>query len=94
MRKRIHILSIDGGGIRGVVPSLFLRRLENDLGKPTCRIFDYIVGTSTGAILALGLTKPRDGSRSGLGENPPTRLPTWSISTSKMALRFSDESVE
>jgi patatin-like phospholipase/acyl hydrolase len=70
MRKRIHILSIDGGGVRGIVPSLFLKRLERDLGQPVSRIFDYIVGTSTGGILALGLTKPRDGSPLGTGGEP------------------------
>jgi len=52
------ILSIDGGGIRGIVPALVLARLEEFVGLPASRIFDLIAGTSTGGILALGLVKP------------------------------------
>lgn len=55
MRK---ILSIDGGGIRGIVPALLLARLEERCGKPVSQLFDLIAGTSTGGILALGLVKP------------------------------------
>lgn len=57
-RKKIRILSIDGGGIRGVVPALLLRRLEQDLNLPIHRLFDYVVGTSTGGLIALALAKP------------------------------------
>lgn len=53
-RKR-RILSIDGGGIKGVFPASFLSTLEEDLGKPIGRFFDLIAGTSTGGILAIGL---------------------------------------
>jgi hypothetical protein len=59
-----RILSIDGGGIRGVLPATVLARLEELSGQPIARLFDLIVGTSTGGILALGLTVPgNDGSR-------------------------------
>lgn len=54
----IKILSIDGGGIRGLVPALVLEELERRLGKPVHQVFDMFAGTSTGGILALGLTRP------------------------------------
>lgn len=49
------ILSIDGGGIKGVFPAAFLEQLEEQLGEPIVNYFDLIVGTSTGGIIALGL---------------------------------------
>ena len=54
----MKILSIDGGGIRGIIPAIILAEIENRLGKPIAELFDLIAGTSTGGILALGLTKP------------------------------------
>lgn len=53
-----RVLAIDGGGIRGLIPALLLKDIENRTGKPISSLFDLIVGTSTGAILALGLTRP------------------------------------
>lgn len=51
------ILSIDGGGIRGLIPALVLAEIENKTGKSIARCFDLIAGTSTGGILALALSK-------------------------------------
>ena len=94
-KKRKTILSIDGGGIRGIIPATILAEIESQAfiditgridgpngpeeeerrkelhsaldrltqtrkGKkfiPTAELFDMIVGTSTGGILALGLAK-------------------------------------
>jgi uncharacterized protein len=53
-----RVLSVDGGGIRGVLPATVLATLEESCGQPIARLFDLIVGTSTGGILALGLTAP------------------------------------
>ncbi|MCA8929496.1 MAG: patatin-like phospholipase family protein [Alphaproteobacteria bacterium] len=53
-----RILSIDGGGIRGVIPSVLLQQLEKRSGQPISALFDLIAGTSTGGILAVGLTVP------------------------------------
>ncbi|MEA5013512.1 MAG: patatin-like phospholipase family protein [Candidatus Limiplasma sp.] len=54
----VSILSIDGGGIRGVIPAAFLEAFEKRTGKPICQLFDLIAGTSTGGILAAALTVP------------------------------------
>lgn len=59
----IRILSIDGGGIRGIIPARILQELEQMAGRPIAELFDLIAGTSTGGILALGLTKPADNDR-------------------------------
>ena len=58
MRK---ILSIDGGGIRGVIPAVVLADIEHRTGRPVTELFDLVAGTSTGGILALGLARPGDG---------------------------------
>jgi len=50
-----RILTIDGGGIKGVFPAAFLATLEERLGGPVAEHFDLIAGTSTGGIIALGL---------------------------------------
>lgn len=55
---KYKILSIDGGGIRGIIPALILAEIEKRTLKPISSLFDLIAGTSTGGILALGLTKP------------------------------------
>ncbi|SRR6266496_1571524 len=50
-----RILSIDGGGIKGVFPAAFLTDVEDTLENPIYSYFDLIAGTSTGGIIALGL---------------------------------------
>src|ERR1051325_2407269 len=52
------ILAIDGGGIRGVIPAYILQQIEAALAKPIYQCFDIIAGTSTGGLIALGLTTP------------------------------------
>nr|CAG8682878.1 10440_t:CDS:2 [Entrophospora candida] len=59
---KVWVLSIDGGGIRGLIPAMILEKLENNvsakLGKDIriADMFDMVAGTSTGSILSLGLT--------------------------------------
>ena len=50
-----RILSIDGGGIKGVFPASFLATVEDSIGCHVADYFDLITGVSTGGILALGL---------------------------------------
>ena len=54
------ILSIDGGGIRGVIPAMVLEHVERCCGRPIGELFDVVAGTSTGGILALGVACPDD----------------------------------
>ena len=54
----MRILAIDGGGIRGLIPAVVLADLERRTGRRTAELFDLIAGTSTGGILACGLTRP------------------------------------
>lgn len=58
MTDLIKVLSIDGGGIKGIIPATVLAYIEQRTGKPTSALFDLIAGTSTGGILALGSTMP------------------------------------
>ncbi|MEL6362093.1 MAG: CBASS cGAMP-activated phospholipase [Pseudomonadota bacterium] len=52
-----RILSIDGGGIKGILPATILSHLEESLsgGHGLARHFDMIAGTSTGGIIAVGI---------------------------------------
>lgn len=52
---RFQVLSLDGGGVRGIFTAALLADLENDIAQPIAGLFDLIVGTSTGGIIALGL---------------------------------------
>jgi patatin-like phospholipase/acyl hydrolase len=65
------VLSIDGGGIRGIIPGLLLAEIEARTGQPIAETFDMIAGTSTGGILALGLCKDRG---NGSPQYPATEL--------------------
>jgi hypothetical protein len=56
MDEIIRILSIDGGGIRGIIPATVLDAILG--GRPAQDVFHMIAGTSTGGILACGLAKP------------------------------------
>ena len=56
-----RVLSIDGGGIRGIIPAMVVASIEKKMGKPAQALFDLMVGTSTGGILALGLSRPGSG---------------------------------
>jgi uncharacterized protein len=52
-RKRL--LSIDGGGIHGIIPACALVKLEETTGKLTRENVEFIAGTSTGAIITAGV---------------------------------------
>ncbi len=68
--SRTRILSIDGGGIKGIVPAVVLLHLEKLLqdlsNNPSSRIHDYFdlfSGASTGAIIIAGLLSPDNHNR-------------------------------
>ena len=54
--KTFRILSLDGGGIMGSFPASVLATFERETGKKVVDHFDLIAGTSTGGILAIGLS--------------------------------------
>ncbi len=67
MDKTIKILSIDGGGIRGILPATFLSALEEKLQETSgnkdfrlAQYFDLIAGTSTGGLLTCMYLTPDD----------------------------------
>jgi patatin-like phospholipase/acyl hydrolase len=54
----VKVLCIDGGGIRGLIPALVLAEIEQRTGRRIAELVDLVAGTSTGGILACGLTRP------------------------------------
>ena len=63
--KKVRILSIDGGGIRGILPGIYLTALEkkiqdkkNDKSIRLADMFDFMAGTSTGGLLVLSYLVP------------------------------------
>jgi hypothetical protein len=58
-----RILAIDGGGIRGLIPAALLASLERATGAPARSHFDFLAGTSTGAILAAAVAADFSGDR-------------------------------
>jgi patatin-like phospholipase/acyl hydrolase len=68
--SKIRILSIDGGGIRGILPGVILTRLEyklqnlvKDDSRRLADYFDFFAGTSTGGILSLSYLIPNKEDR-------------------------------
>ncbi len=58
-----YILCLDGGGMRGIIPVVILKKLEECIRaegseKTLSSYFDFIAGTSTGGLIALSLTCP------------------------------------
>ncbi|MEO9527653.1 MAG: patatin-like phospholipase family protein, partial [Roseibium sp.] len=69
-QKKRFILSIDGGGVRGLIPVRLLETLESRLSQrgvaaPMHKVFDLMAGSSSGGLIAAGLTAPRPGGSAG-----------------------------
>ena len=65
--ERRFILAIDGGGMRGIIPSRILSHISAELRRmgdkrPLYSHFDLIAGTSTGALIAAALSIPTEGT--------------------------------
>lgn len=67
-KDNITILSIDGGGIRGIIPAIILTEIEKVTGKKIYELFDFFAGTSTGGLLTLLLNRPNPLAASDLIE--------------------------
>ena len=53
--KGDRVLCLDGGGIKGLILIEMLMVIEQITGKRIRELFDWIIGTSTGGILALAM---------------------------------------
>lgn len=76
---RFQILSLDGGGIKGLFSAAILAAIEDDLKSNVVDHFDLITGTSTGGIIALALglgMRPRDVVEFYVREGPQI-FPRW-----------------
>ncbi len=54
-RGGARILFLDGGGVKGLAQIEVLIQIEQTTGRRITELFDWMVGTSTGAIIALGV---------------------------------------
>ena len=63
---KLIILSIDGGGMRGIIPVQFLNYIENKTQKPIHQSFDLMAGTSTGALIVSALSTPQNNTGNAL----------------------------
>jgi tetratricopeptide (TPR) repeat protein len=62
-----NILSIDGGGLRGIIPAVWLSEIEMRTRRPISHMFNMIAGTSTGAIIGSALSLPDSRKETGVG---------------------------
>ncbi len=62
----LRVLSINGGGIKGLMPAKILDYISKQSGKNITELFDFVIGTSIGGILASAYTTP-----SSLGSKIP-----------------------
>lgn len=96
-RKRI--LTIDGGGIRGVFSAAIIEAMEAVTGKPCRELFDCFYGTSTGAILAAGLAiglTARDLKQFYItkGATVFTKVPWWHVIKRNLFWTYTAEPLE
>ncbi len=56
----VRILTIDGGALHGLASLEILKGLELETGKPISELFDFVAGTSTGAIITTAILLPDD----------------------------------
>ncbi|AAZ68233.1 patatin-like phospholipase family protein [Ehrlichia canis] len=58
-----YVLSVDGGGVRGIVAATILQEIEKRINKPLCKVFDLVSGSSVGSLICGALcVKNADGT--------------------------------
>jgi len=55
----LQVLTLDGGGVRGIIEVLVLEAIQKAAGKSISECFDWVGGTSTGGLLALSIMQGR-----------------------------------
>ena len=90
------LLSIDGGGIRGIIPATILAEIEGRTNRAIASLFDLMAGTSTGGLIALAIARGIDESttttrfhQAALNQYARTRLSTKSGITYRNPLHAS-----
>lgn len=73
------ILSVDGGGVRGIIPATLLASLERANERPARDTFDFLAGTSAGALIVGGLVAglPAERVASLIGERAGEIVRRW-----------------
>jgi len=90
------ILSIDGGGIRGIIALACLVQLERREGRPASELFDMVAGTSTGSVIAAGLALGMSARGllafyKDLSRQAFQKLPWWKVLSNLGNHRYSNE---
>jgi hypothetical protein len=93
------ILSIDGGGIRGIIPLACLVQLERREGRPANELFDMVAGTSTGSVIAAGLALGMSARGllalyKDLSRQAFQKLPWWKVLANLGNHRYSNAFIE
>ena len=87
-----RIFSFDGGGVRGVIPTVLLQRLTREPGlEDLLARVEFVAGTSTGGLIALMLAADLDlqAIRELYEQRPSTSSPTACSTTSEISARSS-----
>lgn len=92
--RRFQVLSLSGGGARGLYTACVLEGLETRAGTALNRCFDLIAGTSIGGIIALGLAAGKDAAavRAAVEDGAPRVFPggAWRSLTGLVRARYDD----
>ena len=93
---KFQILSLDGGGFKGLFSAAMLAQMEDALGIRVADHFDLITGTSTGGIIALGLglgLSPREIVQFYVSEGPKVfrKAPLWTAAKGLFRSKYAQD---